>query len=76
MSFTKVYHQRLARTPSDMQLAAYDFEDNKVEKLHLATAGTSIMNTVFAAGSNNLEPKECNGNERQWMPLASVPLSV
>ena len=76
MSFTEVYHQRLATTPSDMQLAAYDFEDNKVEKLHLATAGPSIMDTVFAAGSHSLELKKSDSNERQWMPLASVPLSV
>ena len=59
-----------------MQLAAYDFEDNKVEKLHLATAGTSIMDTVFAARSHSLELKESDSNDRQWMPLASVPLSV
>ena len=59
-----------------MQLAAYDFEDNKVDRLHLVGAGTSITETVSAAGGHSLELKECDSNDRQWMPLASIPLSV
>ena len=74
--FAKVYHERLATTPPDKQLAAYDFEDNKVDRLHLVGAGNSITETVSAAGGHSLELKECDSNDRQWMPLASIPLSV
>lgn len=76
MLFAKVYHERLSTTPPGKQLAAYDFEDNKVDKLHLVGAGTSITETVSAAGGHSLELKECDSNDRQWMPLASIPLSV
>jgi len=56
------------------QLAAYSFEDHKLDQLHLDGAGIAITNAVSAGGTQSLEMKECDGNDRQWMPLVSIPI--
>ena len=74
ISFAEVYRRRLSITPPTNHLAAYDFEDHNLDQLHRGGAGSSITNTVSAAGTQSLEMKECDGNDRQWMPLINIPL--
>ena len=76
ISFAEVYHRRLSTTPPTNQLASYDFEDHNLDQLHRDGAGISITKEFSAAGTQSLEIKEHNGNDRQWMPHVSIPLAV
>jgi hypothetical protein len=74
ITFGEVFRRRLSTTPPVNQLAAYSFEDHKLDQLHLDGAGIAITNAVSAGGTQSLEMKECDGNDRQWMPLVSIPI--
>ena len=74
IAFAEVYRRRLSTTPPTNQLATYDFEDHNLDQLHRGGTGSSITNAFSAAGTQSLEMKECDGNERQWMPLINIPL--
>jgi len=74
IAFAEVFQRRLSTTLPVNQLAAYNFEDYDLDQLHLDGAGIAITNAVSAGGTQSLEMKECDGNDRQWMPLVNIPI--